>query len=146
MLKIVLTLSLIAVTTNTAAVEPMNATKFGKLAINGYDAVAYFAADKAIKGDKKFTAEYRDVHWRFANQKNLNAFTKNPENFAPQYGGYCAWAMAQGSLATVDPKLWRIVEGKLYLNYNKKVQSDWEKDIPGFIKQADEEWSKLLNQ
>ena len=64
--------------------------------------------------------------------------------YAPQYGGYCAWAVSQGYTAPIDPKAWKVVDGKLYLNYSKSVQKNWEKDIPGHIVSADGHWPRIL--
>ena len=113
-------------------------------AIKGYDPVAYFTEDAAIEGLDEFTTEWEGSTWKFASQENLNLFLENPEDYAPQYGGYCAWGMAQGYKARVDPeKAWTIVNGKLYLNYNQNVQSDWLPEKYDLIKVADENWSNL---
>lgn len=115
-----------------------------KYAVGGYDAVAYFTEGQPIEGSDEFTTEYKNAKWRFASQANLDAFLANPEAYAPQYGGYCAWAVANGQTASGDPQLWKIVDDKLYLNYNEKVKADWEKDIPGFIAKADDNWPTVL--
>jgi hypothetical protein len=85
------------------------------------------------------------VTWRFANDKNLEAFKAKPEAYAPQYG-YCAWAVSQGYTAQGDPKAWSIVDGKLYLNYNADVHKTWQKDAPGNIAKADKNWPKVLEK
>ena len=72
-------------------------------------------------------------------------FAANPEKYAPQYGGYCAWAVSQGYTASTDPEAWKIVDGKLYLNYSKSVQLTWEQDAAGNIAAADENWLTVLN-
>ncbi|EPG73096.1 YHS domain protein [Leptospira fainei serovar Hurstbridge str. BUT 6] len=115
----------------------------GLIAIRGYDPVAYFSESKAVAGDEKFQTTWNGAKWKFSSQKNLNAFKKKPENYAPQYGGYCAYAMRDGETYEIDPKAWKIVEGKLYLNYNEKVNGFWSRDIPGNIKKADNQWAKL---
>lgn len=125
------------------AVEPVNTTFFGNLAIKGYDPVAYFTKGKPVKGSKEHTWEYRDASWRFSSEKHRDLFAENPETYAPQYGGYCAWAVSQGDTADIDPEAWSIVDGKLYLNYNQKIQQRWEQDIPGFIEKADRNWPDL---
>lgn len=111
-------------------------------AVQGYDPVAYFTQDKAVKGSEDFKLDdYKGAPILFSSQQNLDLFKENPSKYAPQYGGYCAWRLAQdGEGVYGDPTLWTIVKGKLYLNYNKEVQSRWIKDIPTFIKQADEFW------
>jgi hypothetical protein len=115
-------------------------------AVGGYDPVAYFNEGKPVEGRKEFTHVWKGVTWRFASEKNRDAFRGKPDAFAPQYGGYCAWAVSQGYTAKGDPRHWRIVEGKLYLNYDAKVQRDWEKDIPGHIAKGDRNWPKVLDK
>ena len=115
-----------------------------KLALGGYDPVAYFQAKRPVKGSSNFTLRHLGATWRFSSQANLDKFSADPQAFAPKYGGYCAWAVAQGYTASGDPKYWRIVKGKLYLNYDATIQAQWEKDIPGFIKKAEGNWPSVL--
>lgn len=115
------------------------------LAVSGYDAVAYFEKGEPSKGSKSIATNYKGATWRFENQANLDLFLSAPETYAPQYGGYCAWAVAEGYTAKGNPKYWTIHDGKLYLNYSKKVQADWLEDIPGFIAKADENWPGVLD-
>lgn len=119
---------------------------FSSTAIGGYDAVSYFSDTGPEKGSSSFSMAYKGVNWRFANQENLDAFKAAPEKYIPQYGGYCAWAISQGYTAKGSPTYWKIVEDKLYLNYNKSVQDDWEADIPGFIALANENWPSVLQE
>lgn len=125
-----------------AATDPINKNLFGT-ALQGYDAVAYFKEGKPVKGQSEFRHDWMGAKWYFASATNRDEFAKSPEKYAPQYGGYCSWAVANGYTANIDPEAWRIVEGKLYLNYDKSVQKKWEADIPGFIKRANENWPKL---
>lgn len=118
---------------------------FSSLAVGGYDAVAYFKAGRPVEGNAQFATDYRGATWRFASKENLDAFKANPTAFAPQYGGYCAWAVSQGYTASGDPQVWKIVNGRLYINYDRDVQAKWEKDIPGFIAKADKNWPGVLN-
>lgn len=127
-----------------AKTDPVYTGLFSSLAVGGYDVVAYFKDSKQTKGKSDFTFEYKGADWRFASEANMNAFAADPEAYAPQYGGYCAWAVSQGYTAKGDPDNWRIVDGKLYLNYNDEVQQTWEADIPGFIKSANTNWPGLL--
>ncbi|CAM2006941.1 YHS domain-containing (seleno)protein [Acanthopleuribacter pedis] len=127
------------------AVEPVNQTFFG-VAIKGYDPVAYFTESKPVKGSKEHKLEWNGATWYFAGAENKSAFEKEPEKYAPQYGGYCAYAVSQNATAGIDPDAWKILDGKLYLNYNAKIQKKWEKDIPGYIKLADEHWPGLLKK
>ncbi|MBI3435260.1 MAG: YHS domain-containing protein [Proteobacteria bacterium] len=110
----------------------------------GYDVVAYFTDAKPVAGRKDLTYQWKGVTWRFASEKNRDAFKAKPEAYAPQYGGYCAWAVSQGITAKGDPKFWKVVDGKLYLNYDARVQKDWERDIPGNIVKADKNWPAAL--
>lgn len=117
--------------------------KFPKLAIKGYDVVAYFSVNKAIPGDKEFQHVWHEQTWRFANQAHLDSFRLAPEKYAPQYGAYCAWAVAHNYTAPVDPEAWEIVNGKLYLNYNKDVQKKWREKREEYIKSGDQNWPEL---
>lgn len=120
--------------------------RFSNLAVDGHDPVAYFKEGKPVKGSGDFQYEYQGAVWRFSSQENLAAFQAEPDAYAPQYGGYCAWAVSQGYTARGNPANWSIIDGKLYLNYNDKVQRDWEKDIPGFVKQANANWPRVLTK
>ena len=110
-------------------------------AIEGYDAVNYFTENKPAKGDEQFSFNYKGKQWHFKNQKHLDLFSANPQKYAPQYGGHCAWRMGiDGKGVYGNANIWTIVDGKLYLNYNNEVKRRWVKDIPGFIKKADGFW------
>lgn len=113
-------------------------------AIRGADPVAYFTQEKAVKGTGEFEHKWNDATWRFSSQENLDLFAQNPEKYAPQYGGYCAKAVSEGNLASIDPESWKIVDNKLYLNYSANVQKQWSQDIPGNIALADGNWSDVL--
>lgn len=128
-----------------AAKDPVYTGAFSNAAVDGYDPVAYFTDGAPMKGSKDFTYEYNGAEWRFASAENLEAFKADPETYAPQYGGYCAWAVSQNYTARGNPNNWSIVEGKLYLNYNDDVQETWSQDIPGFIAAADKNWPAVLN-
>ena len=91
-----------------------------------------------------YASRWNGADWRFASAANKAAFDADPEAYAPQYGGYCAWAVSQGYTASIDPQQWRIVDGKLYLNYDESVQTKWLADIPGFIAKADANWPAVL--
>jgi YHS domain-containing protein len=118
---------------------------FNKVAVSGYDPVAYFTEKKPVKGDAKFTTNYKNAQWNFSSAENRDKFVAAPERYAPQYGGYCAWAVSQGSTASGDPQFWKIVNDKLYLNFDAQVQKKWEANIPSFIQQADSNWPKVLD-
>jgi YHS domain-containing protein len=110
------------------------------LAIDGYDPVAYFTDGKPEKGRPEFTADWAGTTWRFVSAEHRDRFKQTPEKYAPQYGGYCAYAMASGTLAAGNGKRWRLVNDKLYLNNNWLAQKLWEKDIPGKISEADKQY------
>ncbi|MGF1459966.1 MAG: YHS domain-containing (seleno)protein, partial [Leptolyngbyaceae cyanobacterium] len=115
------------------------------LAIRGADPVAYFTEGKAVPGKAEYELEWNGATWRFSSAANMEAFKGEPEAFAPQYGGYCAKALSEGNLASVDPRAWKIVDGKLYLNYSQDVQTQWLEDVPGNIEKADEFWPEVLS-
>lgn len=114
------------------------------VAVGGYDPVAYFTEGKAVKGSKQITTEKNGARWRFSSEENRAAFEADPSRYAPQYGGYCAWAVSQGYTAKGDPNAWKIVDGKLYLNYNRSVQRTWAKNTSKNIAKADANWPKVL--
>ena len=110
----------------------------------GYDTVAYFTMGKPVKGSPDFATEWKGATWQFSSAENLEKFKANPAAFAPQYGGYCAYGVAKGSLVKGEPEQWKIVDGKLYLNYSAGVQKTWAKDAAGNIGKADGNWPGLL--
>ena len=125
-----------------AAAGKINKSLLG-VAIEGTDPVAYFTESKAVEGDSDFEHEWMGATWRFASAANRDAFAADPERYAPQYGGYCAYAVSQGATAGIDPEAWKIVDGKLYLNLNKKIQERWEKDQARYIELANAKWPGL---
>ncbi len=129
----------------TASAGPAPISTAGdKLAVSGYDPVGYFASAKPVKGSADITTVHGGVTWRFANAANRAAFLAEPAKFMPQYGGYCAWAVSQGYTATSDPNVWKIVDGKLYLNYNRSVGRNWEANAAANISLANANWPKIL--
>jgi YHS domain-containing protein len=126
------------------AAEPIY-TKDG-LALSGYDAVAYFAEGKPVKGKAELEHAWGGVRWRFASAANRDAFAKAPEKYAPQFGGWCAWAVSRNYTAPTDPAAWKIVDGKLYLNDDTSIRAKWEKELPGIIGQAEKNWPAVLEK
>ena len=114
------------------------------IAINGYDPVAYFKAGEPVAGSATHATEWNGAKWLFSNEENKSEFEKNPDEFAPQYGGYCAYAVSRGYTASTDPDAWTIYDGKLYLNYNNAVRLLWSRDIPGHVASADGNWPDVL--
>ncbi len=117
----------------------------GDGAIRGYDAVAYFTTGEPTRGSDKYATKWQGAIYKFASADNLTLFKTDPERYAPQYGGYCAYAVSKGATASTEPEAWTIVNGKLYLNFSLSVQKRWRKDIPGHIKAADNNWPDVLN-
>lgn len=115
-------------------------------AVEGYDVVAYFTQGKPIEGKPEFVTEWNGAKWQFQSAENRDLFVSDPEKYAPQYGGHCAYAMSFDSFASGDPHRWKIEEGKLYLNANKFAQWRWEKNIPKNIKDADGYWPAKKKQ
>lgn len=118
---------------------------FNNKAASGFDVVSYFNAQKPVKGLSTFTFEYKNADWYFSSQKNLDLFKKNPSYFSPQYGGYCAWAMASNKTAPGNVPFWTLYRDKLYLNYDQKTQDTWQADKDTFIIKADINWQKRNN-
>jgi YHS domain-containing protein len=114
------------------------------VAVGGYDPVAYFTEGKAVNGTKEITLEHEGPTWRFASEANRDAFKADPARYAPQYGGYCAYAVANGYTAKGDPEAWTVHDGKLYLNFDKTVRTLWEKDKAGYIAKGDNNWPGVL--
>ena len=115
------------------------------LAIEGYDPVSYFF-EGSKKGNEKWQYKYKGVTWHFSSKENLEIFKHYPEQYSPQYGGYCAYAIAEDYIYKSDPDIWTIHQGKLYLNYNKSVRAKWSKDINFSIKQGDINWIKKTKE
>ena len=115
-------------------------------AIKGYDPVAYFTQGKAVPGSPEHTVQYKGSTFRFASKENRDAFVAEPEKYAPQYGGFCAYGTAGGYKAKIDPAAFTVVDGKLYLNYDERVQKMWRADVPGFVAKADEKWPEVSRQ
>ena len=114
------------------------------LAIDGYDPVAYFTEQKPVKGSPEFHADFQSSTFQFASSANRDAFAADPGRYAPRYGGYCAYGMAKGYKAKVDPAAFTVVDGSLYLNYNDTVRSQWLSDIFGYIRKADANWPEAM--
>lgn len=135
----------LAVAGSSRAAQPEIRTEDG-LALRGYDAVSYVTEGMPRRGEARFEAAWRGARWRFASAAHRDLFLAAPERYAPRYGGHCAWAMSQGYLAPADPLQWRLVEGRLYVNYDAAVHRSWLRDIPGFIAAADRNWPGVLER
>jgi hypothetical protein len=136
-----------AIATGVSAIDAeagqaLNRNKEG-LAIDGYDPVAYFVEAAAVPGRIDLTVVVDGTIYRFATAAHRDRFNQDPSRFLPQYGGFCAYAVSRGYTADIDPQAWKIVDGKLYLNYSRRAQRSWEQDVPGNIRKADANWIKL---
>ena len=116
----------------------------GRVAIDGTDPVAYFTEGRPVVGEVGITHEWNGAVWQFSSAANRDAFAANPTAYAPQFGGYCAWAVSRGYTASTVPEAWKIVNGKLYLNYSRRIQRRWERDAPGNIARGNENWPDVL--
>lgn len=127
------------------AAGPVNVNAQG-LAVQGYDPVAYFVVGKPVKGSPEFSAAWNGATYWFANAAHLQTFQTDPARFEPQYGGYCAFGVAQGAKPDIDPQAFAVVDGKLYLNLSPGIQKRWQADIPGHIRKASQNWLTLKDQ
>ncbi|WP_250654768.1 YHS domain-containing (seleno)protein [Alkalimarinus coralli] len=134
----------LTLTQSALAAPPIYTSFFSDVAVSGYDVVAYFTEHSPVKGNPELSTEYKGAEWHFSSQENLDAFKSNPEKYAPQYGGYCAWAVAYNKTAKGDPKQWAIHDGKLYLNYDANIKAKWTADRENLIKKADLYWPQLI--
>jgi hypothetical protein len=141
----VMTLALLTTSGLLSAKTPVDRVNKGQngVALRGYDAVAYFVQGQPGKGSKGFTYEWNGAVWHFQSEQSRAQFQSNPVKYAPQYGGYCAWAVSNNYTADADPEAWKIVDGKLYLNYSKSVQKKWEPEAEERIQNADRNWPAL---
>ena len=132
------TAAFITIATLSAMAGEFNETD--GVAIKGFDPVAYMTEHSAMQGSAEFTSTYKGSVFRFQNSANRDAFIANPEKFAPQYNGYCAYGVSRGYKAATSPDAFSVVDGKLYLNYNAEVKTLWAMDVPGYIGKADAQW------
>lgn len=116
------------------------------VAIKGYDVVAYFKDHAAIAGIQQYNYSWQGTEWHFKNQANLDSFKTNPNKYAPQFGGYCAYGVSQDHKSPTDPAAFTIIDEKLYLNYNNKVKEIWIKDTKANIEKAGINWQILKNK
>jgi YHS domain-containing protein len=127
------------------AANPVNETFFG-IAVHGYDVVAYFDESRPVKGSREFRHEWQGTRWHFASAESRDRFRADPERYAPQYGGYCAYAVAQGATADIDPEAWKIVDGKLFMAWTKASRDKWLNNAAANIAKADQNWAKIKGQ
>ncbi len=140
------TVAVMATALASAARKPEVNIGRGELALQGYDVVAYATMGKATRGNVQFEQRWNNAVWRFATADHRERFASDPEKYAPQFGGYCAYAVSRGYTADIDPEAFRFVAGRLYLNYSKSVQRLWEKNIPENIAKAQANWPGVLEK
>jgi len=114
-----------------------------KVALDSHDVVSYFAAHKAQKGTASFEKQYNGLVYRFVSKQNMELFTKNPTKYLPQFDGYCAYGVQNGTKAKGDPEVWVIVDGKLYFTGNKDSMSKWKKGFPDSLKESLDQWELI---
>jgi YHS domain-containing protein len=140
--RAVLALVVATIVPSAAVAQRVNSDRRG-LAVKGYDVVAYFTDGRAVAGNAAFEHALGGVRYRFASAANRDRFAQEPQRYLPQYGGFCAYAVSKGYTADTDPRAWKIVDGRLFLNYDRDVQQIWEQDIPGRIRKGDANWPGL---
>lgn len=113
------------------------------VALGGYDPVSYFRQQEAARGNPEYRHRYNGSTWHFSNELHRDLFAEDPRQYAPQYGGFCAYAITQGQLVPVDPYAWTIHEGKLYLNYSTRVRAAWRANLDRYLEAAAENWEIL---
>lgn len=145
-ISIALLIVSITVVSTVHAAKPVYSGGRDRAAIRGYDPVSYFTQGKPVKGLKEFVLEHNGAKWLFSSEDNLTLFKNNPGKYAPQYGGYCAYAVSKGSTASIKPEFFTIHDNKLYLNYSKSVFKKWNKDKEEYIEDANQEWPELVDK
>ena len=144
--RAVLGLCLALVCASSANAEMAEVSAPGGVALGGYDAVAYFTQGRAVKGSKAHMLKWRGVMWYFASAENMEAFEMNAAGYAPQYGGYCAYAAATGAMGVADPLFFSIVDGRLFLNNSETLRAAWERNAKTYIARADANWPSLIGR
>ncbi len=137
-------LLLLAGGATVAQAQAVNVDQDG-LGLKGYDAVAYHTEQRAVKGTTTFSATHEGVTYRFSSAANRDTFVAEPARYLPAYGGFCAFGVSRGYKVKIEPDAFTVVDGRLYLNYDKGVQERWLKDIAGYIAKADSNWPRILN-
>lgn len=134
-------LTLLAATAHAAG--PVHTGWLSDVAVDGHDVVAYFTRGEPVEGSAEHSTEWNGAEWRFASAEHLERFRADPQRYAPAYGGFCAYAVAEGYTAAGDPAHWAIHDDRLYLNYNGEVQRQWEADRERYIAAANHNWPEV---
>jgi hypothetical protein len=146
MIKQVLILIAVSIITISATAQKAEIFQKNGVAIRGYDPVAFFTLGEPVLGDSMISYIWKEATWNFSTKSNMEMFKADPEKFAPQYGGYCAYGTADGHKAPTEIDTWTVINGRLYFNYNKKVKEIWSKKTDYYILQADKNWERIRNQ
>ena len=144
-------LAVLAVATPALAADELNVTggltgAGAPLAIHGYDPVAFFTEGQAMVGSANHTAVHRGAAYRFVSEVNQKRFEKSPDSYLPQYGGFCSFGVSVGKKFDGDPRLFQIVDGELFFQLNPEIRSQWDKDVPGNIRKADRNWTRISDK
>ncbi len=145
LLVLVAILPLLSIKTAHAAEAEIFVNDGKAVALSGWDAVSFFASSGPTKGKPEYATKWKNANWQFSSAENLALFTGSPEKYAPQYGGYCAYAAANGSTAPGDPEAWTVYNNKLYINLSPSIRKLWLKDTDGNISKGDANWPAILN-
>lgn len=145
-MKMLTLVQLFLVVVTIGCVQKSEVFSASSQAIRGYDPVAYFTVGKATKGSESYVFKWQQANWYFSSKENLDSFAMNPEKYAPQYGGFCAYACSNGRKAPTDPNAWAIIDGKLYLNKSLEIQEKWNQDQKQRIEQANKNWPEIKNK
>lgn len=140
LIAVVLAAGLVA--TESFAVDVRHSTP----GLGGYDPVAYFTDGKPMRGSGYHVTEHDGITYAFASEEHRKLFVANPGKYLPAYGGYCAYGVAVGKKFVADPEVWKVVNGTLYLNLDQGIKDKWEKNIPGYIQQADANWKEIQDK
>lgn len=136
---------LLAALLGLAATSQAAGVAYSTPAVSGYDVVSYQVSKRPVRGNGHFVAEHDGVTYIFSSQQNLDLFQRDPERYVPAYGGYCAFGVSVGKKFVGDPEVWRVVDGRLYLNLDASIQDEWLKDVPGRIELAEANWKKIAD-
>ena len=139
-------LSLIALTVLMVPSLAQAGVSHSTVGVQGYDLVSYHTGEKPLPGNGNHVVTHEGVNYLFVNKANKKAFEKNPNKYLPAYGGYCAFGVSVGKKFIADPTVWKVVDGKLYLNLDNKIKAMWIKDVPGNIAKADSKWVNIKHK
>jgi len=142
-ISVIIVISFLLISYATPLAKNTSEAKSYRVAIKGYDTVAYFTENRAIKGITDYSYIWNEANWHFSTPDNRDLFAQNPERYAPQFGGHCANGMSKGKVVAADPEQWTIVDGKLYMNYNRNARDAWRINKTTMIEEAEKNWAKM---